>query len=452
MDTKHYDVFVIGSGIAGQTAAKKCAENNLKVAIADKREFGGTCSTRGCDPKKIILQFTDLLENANRLHDVGVKKVPKLSWKKIQKYKSNYTDSIPLSIEKKLTDLGIDLYHQSPEFLNENEIIVEGKKVTADYFVIATVKVAMIPDIPGKEYLGISDDILNLKKIPKSVTLIGAGYVGMEFANMLAILGCEVTVLQRGSAILHQFDQFLVEELLKKLEKLGVNIIFNASVQSVKKLKKNLSVNYVVDGKKYKLKSRRIYSTIGRKPAVDLLDLEKANVKFDNSGILVDDYLQSKTNPKVYACGDVSSLSLPLTPLSGLQGNIVANNILKQQSDKFEFPLVPSTVFTTPNLSTVGLSGEEAEKKYKNILVYKGHVSGWYNARKAKQDTYSYKIIANKRTEKIVGAHLLSEMANENINIFMLAIVNEMTISQFKQLIFTYPAYSSDFKSMFKNN
>jgi glutathione reductase (NADPH) len=128
MDTKHYDVFVIGSGIAGQTAAKKCAENNLKVAIADNREFGGTCSTRGCDPKKIILQFTDLLENANRLHDVGVKKIPKLSWKKIQKYKSNYTDSIPLSTEKKLTQLGIDLYHQSPEFLNENEIIVEGKK------------------------------------------------------------------------------------------------------------------------------------------------------------------------------------------------------------------------------------------------------------------------------------------------------------------------------------
>ena len=223
MKTNHYDVFVIGSGIAGQTVAKKCVQNNLKVAIADKREFGGTCANRGCDPKKIIFQFTDLLEHTSRLKNVGIKKIPKLSWKKIQEYKTKFTNSIPISTEKKLTELGIDLYHQSPKFLNENEISVEGKTITAEYFVIATGKTAMTPNISGKELLEISDDILNLKKIPKSATFIGAGYVGIEFANMLAILGCKVTVIQKGDTILNQFDD---NEARRSLELL-LNYVVN---------------------------------------------------------------------------------------------------------------------------------------------------------------------------------------------------------------------------------
>ena len=452
MKTNHYDVFVIGSGIAGQTVAKKCVQNNLKVAIADKREFGGTCANRGCDPKKIIFQFTDLLEHTSRLKNVGIKKIPKLSWKKIQEYKTKFTNSIPISTEKKLTELGIDLYHQSPKFLNENEISVEGKTITAEYFVIATGKTAMTPNISGKELLEISDDILNLKKIPKSATFIGAGYVGIEFANMLAILGCKVTVIQKGDTILNQFDDFLVKELQKKLDKLSVNIIFNADVISVKKMRKNISLEYIIDKKKYQHKSRKIYSTIGRKPAVDLLLLDKANIEFDDSGVIVNDYLQSKTNKKVFACGDVSSLSLPLTPLSGLQGNIVANNILKTNSEKFNFPKVPSTVFTTPKLSAIGLSEDEAKKRYKNVVVYKGNVENWFNSRKSKQETYSYKIIINKRTDEIVGAQLLSQMANENINIFVLAINNKMKVSEYKKMIFTYPSFSSDLKNMFKDH
>ena len=153
----------------------------------------------------------------------------------------------------------------------------------------------------------------------------------------------------------------------------------------------------------------------------------------------------------MYACGDVSSKSLPLTPLSGLQGYIAGHNIAKGNKKEFQDPLVPSIVFTHPQLAMVGYSEEEAKSRYKNVKIYKGDASGWYNAEKEKAKTYAYKIVVNERTQKIVGAHLLSSQANETINIFAMAINNDMTVDEFKRMIFTYPSYSNDFKSMMKD-
>lgn len=448
---KHYDVFVIGTGIAGQAAAKICVENNLKVAMADNRPFGGTCAIRGCDPKKVFYEFTSLMHKSRLLMDHGVSKLPKIKWKDVQKFKSTFTDPIPENTEKNLHDLGIDCYHQSPVFQNENQILVEGKLISADAFVIAT---GMIPrglDIKGKEYLKISDDVLNLKKIPKSAIFIGAGYVGIEFACMLATMGCKVTMVEQGPEALTQFDSFLVEKLVAHLEKLGITFLFDTEVRSVKKLKKNLKITYKYKNKIKTLKARQVFNTAGRVPSIELLELEKASIKFDASGVLVTDYLQSISNPNVYACGDVSSKSLPLTPLSGLQGYIVGNNVVTKESKKLDVPCIPSTVFTNPNLSSVGYSEEDANKRYKNVKIYKGDASDWFNAKKENNPTYAYKIIVNERTGAILGAHLLSSQANETINVFATAIFNKMTVKDFKKMILTYPSYSNDLKSMMKN-
>lgn len=448
MKTKHYNVFVIGSGIAGQTVAKACVKQKLTVAIADNREFGGTCANRGCDPKKILLQFSAFLEQSHRLEKIGVSKLPKISWKKVQQFKTQFVEDIPVKTEENLKELKIDLYHQSPEFINENQVLVEGKTISADYFVIATGNTPRILPIKGNQYLETSDTILNMEKVPKSASFIGSGYVGMEFATMLAILGCKVTVFEQGDKALSNFDQFLVEKLIVKMKDLGVNFIFNSEVSSIEKLNKNLRIKYKENGKKKRHKSRKVFNTAGRVPSVKDLKLDNANIKLDETGIVVNDFLQSTTNKKVYACGDVSSLSLPLTPLSGLQGYIVGENIINNNKKEFQFPVVPSTVFTQPNLSSIGLQEDEAKKRYKNILVFKGEATDWFNAKKSNQNTYAYKIIVNKRTEEIVGAHILSERANENINLFSMAISNKMTVSEFKRLIFTYPSYSNDLKAM----
>ena len=268
---------------------------------------------------------------------------------------------------------------------------------------------------------------------------------------MLATLGCKVTILERDNTALSNFDQYLVKKLIVKLRNLGVKFIFNADVTAVEKLKKNLKVYYEHEGESKTQKSRKVINAAGRVPSIAELDLQKAGVEADEHGIVVNEYLQSKSNAKVYACGDVSNKSLPLTPLSGLQGYIAGNNIVLEKSKILNVPCVPSTVFTTPNLSSVGYSEEEAKIHYKNVKVYQGDCSGWFNAKKGNEDTYAYTILVNERTDEIVGAHILSSEANETINVFATAIYNKMTVKEFKRMIFTYPSFSMDLKKMMEN-
>lgn len=449
--TTHYDVFVIGSGIAGQTVAEICRENNLSVAIADNREFGGTCANRGCDSKKILLQFSQLVYQSRNLTNLGVVKPPKINWKKVQKFKRSFSDPIPSNTEEKLQELGISMYHQSPKFISKNEVEVEGKVVSADYFVIATGNIPRELDIEGKEFLKLSEDVLNFKKIPKSITFVGSGYIAMEFACMLATMGCKVTILERDSTSLAGFDPYLVKKLIANLEDLGVAFVFNADVTGIMKLKKNVKVSYLVDGKSKTHKSRKVINSTGRVPAIEALELENAGIEVDKDGIVVNDFLQSKSHPNVYACGDVSNKSPSLTPLSGLQGYIVGNNVIKEKSKTLEVPCVPSTVFTTPNLSSVGYGEEEAKARYKNVKVYQGDCSHWYQAKKENENAYAYTILVNERTDEIVGAHILSSQANESINVFAAAIYNKMTVKEFKRMIMTYPSYSMDLKKMMEN-
>ena len=239
MDKIHYDVFVIGSGVAGQTVAKACVKEGLKVAITDNREFGGTCANRGCDPKKVLVSFGELIDFCERMKKDGVKELPKLDWEKVQDFKREFTEKVPVKTEENLEKLGIDLFHQSPEFINKTEIKVEGKIVTADKFVIATGKIPRKLDIDGNQYLKTSDDFLNMKKIPESAIFIGAGYIGMEFSHLLATLGCKIKMLDTGERPLSNFDADLVSQLEEKSKAIGIDFYFNSKVESIEELQKN---------------------------------------------------------------------------------------------------------------------------------------------------------------------------------------------------------------------
>ena len=448
METKKFDVFVIGSGIAGQTVAKACAEAGKKVAIADHREFGGTCSNRGCDPKKILLGATEALELTENLKGKGISKATQIHWKQLQKFKSAYTDSVPNNTEKNLKKAGIKLYHQSPKFVDEQTLSVEGKLVTAAQIVIATGQIPRRLSISGEKHLKVSDDFLNLKKLPKSIVFLGAGYIGMEFAHMAARAGAKVTVLDTGKSPLTPFDADLVRELTKHSEALGIKFIFGAEPASVKKKRKRYKLSYKVKGAKKELTAHAIFNTAGRVPALAELDLEKGNVAFGDAGVETNSFLQSTSNPRVYACGDVSDKNVPLTPLSGRQGYVVSENLLKGNKKELEVPVIPSVVFTLPNLATVGYSEEEARNRYKNIRVNFSITPEWFNAKRINAPLYAHKIILNDRTGEIVGAHVLGPKAAETINIFTMAINNKMTDKDIKSTIFSYPSWANDVKSM----
>ncbi len=448
MEDNEFDVFIIGSGIAGQTVAKACAKAGKKVAIADKREFGGTCANRGCDPKKVFLGATEVVENTENLKQKGIVKSVSINWKKLQKFKKEFTSSVPKKTEKRLSDLGITLFHQSPKFIDEQTLSVEGKNLIAKTIVIATGYEPRKLSFSGHKYLQTSADFLMLKKLPKRITFLGAGYVGMEFAHIAARAGAEVTVIDSGERPLKPFDADLVEELTKYSKKLGIDFIFGAKTTSVKKLRKIFKLKYEKDGAKKSFKSRAIFNTAGRIPAISELDLEKGNVSFNAHGIETNSYLQSKTNPNVYSCGDVSANGLPLTPLSGREGYIVSKNILNGKTKKYDVPVIPSVVFTLPNMASVGYSVEEAKSRYKNIVVKHASAPYWFNAKRINAPVYSHKIILNERTQEIVGAHLLGPEAGETINIFTMAINAKMTADQLQSTIFTYPSWANDVKSM----
>ncbi len=445
---KKFDVFVIGSGIAGQTAAKACVAAGLKVAIADRREYGGVCANRGCDPKKVLLGATEAWEKAKHLQGKGLKSMPKIKWKKLQKFKKKFTSAVPKKTEENFEKLGMKMYHQSTKFLGENTLSVEGKTVHADKIVIATGYEPRPLPFEGAKYLKQSDDFLNLKKLPKSILFIGAGYIGMEFAHMAARSGSKVTVIDFADRPLGPFDVELVKELTEYSKKLGIAFIFKADVKSLKKTKKKYKISYKKGGKIASLKAHMMFNTAGRIPSISDLDLEKGNVSFDEKGIETDAYLQSKSNSNVYACGDVSDQDLPLTPLSGRQGHVVGENIVKGNKKKLDTPVIPSVVFTLPNMASVGYSEDEAKDRYKNVVVKQGSVPNWFNAKRINAPVYAYKILLNERTEEIVGAHIIGPEAAETINLFAMAINTKMTARDIKRTIFTYPSWANDVKSM----
>src|SRR5690606_5565834 len=174
MAFKDYDVFIIGSGTAGKNVAKDCIAAGLKVGIADNREYGGTCANRGCDPKKVLLGITEILDRAAKMKGKGIAKIPEVSWEDAMTFKKTFVNAVPAYTEKDLKKLGIDLYHQSPKFLDENTLSVEGKTIMAKKIIIATGQVPMELKIPGREHALVSDDFLNLSSLPETMIFIGA--------------------------------------------------------------------------------------------------------------------------------------------------------------------------------------------------------------------------------------------------------------------------------------
>lgn len=447
---EEFDVFVIGTGTAGKKVATACVEEGWKVAIADNREFGGTCSNRGCDPKKVLLGLTEILDRAHKMKGLGITKMPEFSWKDLMAFKDTFVDAIPAATEKDFKKLGVKMYHQSPKFLDENTLSVEGKTVKAKKIVIATGQKPMELKIPGREHALISDDFLNLKELPTSMIFVGAGYIGMEFAHMAARLGVEVTMIDIASRPLTNFDKDMVGYLQTSSEKLGIKFIFNAEVSEIEKLKKNFRVTAIQEGKEVTAKAEIVINTAGRVPSIEELDLEKGNVAFSNKGVSVTKKLQNTTNKNVFACGDVSdSEGLPLTPLSSQEALIVIENLLHPDSPKeVHFPPQPSVVFTLPNLASVGLSEEEAKEKGYDYTLEHKLVPGWFNAKRVNTEEYAYKTLVDNETGLILGAHLIGPEASEIINMFAMAMCGKLTCSDVKQMIYAYPTWGSDIKGM----
>ncbi|TDN95182.1 glutathione reductase (NADPH) [Salegentibacter sp. 24] len=451
MALEHFDIFVIGTGTAGKGVAKDCAKEGLKVAIADNREYGGTCPNRGCDPKKVLVGFTEILDRATKMQGKGITKMPEVNWSDLIAFKKTFVDAIPAATEKDLSAVDIKMYHQSPKFLDENTLSVEGKTVTADKIVIATGHIPMLLKIPGAEHALFSEDFLELKKLPETMIFIGAGYIGMEFAHIAARFGVKVTMIDYAPRPLLSFDEDMVKYIQQvSEEELEIKFILNAEVNEIEKLQKNFRVKANQNGKKVSAKAEMVFNTAGRVPSIENLGLEEGNVAFSKKGITVNEFLQNTTNKNVYACGDVSaSEGLPLTPLSSQEAKIVSANLLsKKEPKKAHYPPQPTAVFTLPKLASVGLSEKEAKEQGYDYTVEHKLVPDWFNAKHINEKIYAYKTLVDTKTGLVIGAHLVGPEAAEIINMFVMAMCGELDCGTLKKMIFTYPSWASDIKGM----
>ena len=447
---KEFDIFVIGTGAAGKSVANNCAEAGLKVAIADNREFGGTCANRGCDPKKVLIGLTEIIDRAEKMKGKGIAEMPKFSWEDLMAYKDTFVNGVPAATENALEKAGIELYHQSPKFLDKDTLSVEGKTVKAKKIVIATGQKPLELKIPGREYPINSDDFLELKQLPESMIFIGAGYIGMEFAHLAARFGVKVTIIEFAPRALTNFDEELVKFLQEASEVLGIKFIFNSEVVRIEKLSKNFRVIANQKGKTISIDAAIVVNAAGRIPSIDDLDLEIGKVEFSKKGISVNQYLQSITNKKVYACGDASnSKGLALSPLTSLEARIVSANLLHpNEPEKVEYPPQASAVFTLPNLAMVGFLEEEAKEQGLDFTIKQNKMPTWFNAKRINESFYAFKTLVDNKTGLILGAHLLGPEASEVINLFSLAMSEKIPAKNLKNLIFTYPAWGNDIKGM----
>lgn len=446
---KKYDVFIIGSGMAGMTIANKCASKGLSVGITDELPYGGTCALRGCDPKKVIIGITEVRDFAKRLKGKGIDTIPDINWKDIMAFKQTFVDEMPKKIEKGYKKNGIDTFHDSATFINKNTLSVGNETIQADKIVIASGSNPKVLDFEGGQLAQTSTDFLNLKELPESLLFIGGGYIAFEFAHIAARSGAKVTIVHQGEHPLENFDRDIVKYLVDATRNLGVKLVLETEVYKIESKHGHYVTTGISDGKETTYKSATVFNSAGRPPAIFDLELEKAGISFSKKGIEVNEYLQSTSNSNVYAAGDAAdSRGLPLTPVAVLEGHIVASNIIKGNQKKVNYPPIPSVVFTLPTMATVGLLEDEAKEKGYDINVNFEKVDNWFNARRLNVDEYAFKTIIDKNNNTILGAHLIGPHCEETINLFTMAIKTKMTISDLRTMIFSYPTMASDLTYM----
>ncbi|KEZ92207.1 dihydrolipoyl dehydrogenase family protein [Nonlabens ulvanivorans] len=441
-----FDVFVFGTGTAGQLVAQECAAAGKKVGIIDIKEYGGVCSQRGCDPKKLLLASSEAFESSKNMNGDGITGKIKINWKDAFNYAKRYTSNIPKNTEKNLKENGIICYHGKASFKDAHTIILDGKEIRSEYFVIATGMQPLSLGIPGEKYTLTSADFFNLTEVPEKVVFVGGGYIGMEFGHMLCRAGSNVTIIDKGDQILSPFETFTSNLLEEESIKMGIKIIKNAQVSSIEKIENRYCVHYAINNQIHQVTTDCVFNTAGRVPSIDKLNLALANVVTDKDGVLVNSNLQSTSQAHIYACGDISSKSLPLTPLSSIEAKVVADN-LNGKKRELNIPAIPSSVFTIPQCSGIGLTENEAIEAEKTYHTIESEASEWFNNQRINAPLYGYKIILENDSNKILGAHIVGPEAAEQINMFAIAMKANMTFEELKDVIFNYPTWGNDIKS-----
>lgn len=447
-----FDLIIIGGGAGAFAAAIRTNELEAKAAMVNSGlPLGGTCVNVGCVPSKTLLYAGEVLHLAKNHGIPGIElEVRSFNFQKVIQDELALVERLRQEkYEKVLKDLEYVRHIEGKtKFTSQNEIEVNNQKLFGGKFIIASGSTANVPPIESIREVGFVTHIeaLKFERQPKELIVIGAGPVGLEFAQMYGRFGTKVTILQRGSSIFPRGEKELTERLSKLLSEAGITIKTNVEVKRARKENGKKILSYVVDGKQEEASGDEILLAAGKTPNTQWLELEKAGVEIDKKhAIVVNQYFQT-SQPHIFAVGDVANLPLRLEPTAGYEGTLAAENALTGSNKNIDYNTVPYTIFTDPQLAAVGYTEDEQIKK---IGVCACRTVSFADVPKAiimRRTEGLIKMVTHPSTGEVMGVHILAPNAGDLIAGAMMMIRNKNTIDDVISSLPMFPTLSEAVK------
>lgn len=440
---KHYDMIAIGAGSGGLSAVERASEYGKKCAVVEVNQVGGTCVNVGCVPKKVMwfaANAAQIIKNSNGFgFDISIND---FSWTKLKDGRENYINGINEWYDGYLEKLGIDYFHGFGKLIDKNTISVNGENLTADTIVLSPGGEPSVPKIEGAKYGITSDGFFELNELPKRVAVVGGGYIGVELAGVLNSLGSEVSLFVRSQKLLNGFDELIQSSLENDYREHGIKIEFGTSIDKISK-DKTLHTNKG-DFSGYE----QIIWTVGRDPLTQHLGLENAGVKTDQRGFILTNKFQKTNIDNIYALGDATGRA-PLTPVAIAAGRRLSDRLYNNMKNRrLSYENIPTVVFTHPPIGTIGMTEEEARKKFKNVKVYQSQFTPMADALSDHKTTTALKLVCVNNNEKVVGCHIMGHGADEMLQGFAVAIKMGATKKQFDDTVAIHPTSAEELVTM----
>ncbi|KAF5643035.1 glutathione reductase [Fusarium tjaetaba] len=455
--TKYCDFLVIGGGSGGLASAKRASGRyGTKVIVVEAKRLGGTCVNVGCIPKKITWNAANLAQSMRdaKAYGLSVEQRAPFDWASFKAKRDANIKNLNNIHERNLEKDGVEYIHGRARLVGKNESMIkldDGTEinVNAKKILLATGGHPTVPQgIPGGEYGINSDGFFELDHQPKKVAIVGAGYIAVEFAGMLNALGTETHLLIRHERFLRNFDEMIQDELVSEYERVGIHIHKKSKVEKVTKAGK-LTLHYSDSTGQGMLEDvDTLIWAIGRTPEVQGLGLDVVDIKQNEKGQIITDEYQNTTVENIYSLGDVVG-KIELTPVAIAVGRKLSDRLFggeKFNTSKLDYDLIPSVVFAHPEVGTIGLTEEEAEKKYgrDNIKIYKSSFTATYYAIMEDKGPSKYKLICQGNDDKIVGLHILGLGSGEILQGFGVAIKMGATKKDFDSCVAIHPTSAEE--------
>lgn len=442
----NYDLVVIGAGPGGYVAAIRAAQLGMKTAIVEKDACGGTCLNYGCIPTKALYKNAEVVDEIMHADEFGISvKGYDIDMKKVQARKAKVVKTLSSGVEFLLKANKVELVKGAAKILAPGKVEVNGKVLETKNILIASGSKASKPPIKGIDNPGVltSKEALEMDHVPGKIVIIGGGVIGIEFAGIYKAFGAEVTIVEFMPKIIPNMDKEITDRLQKLLEKKGIQFMVGTKVEEISKSGSGLSVTVDKDGTKSSLPCDEVLVSTGRELDIEGLNLDGLGIAYDRKGVKVDENFQTNV-PGIYAIGDVIG-GVMLAHVASDEGKVCVERMAGEDA-RVDYDLVPSAVFTFPEVASVGMSEEQVKEKGLEYEVGKFQFSGNGKALTMNNAEGMIKVIVSKDKQRILGVHIVGPNASDLLTEAALAMRGEFTVEEVANTMHGHPTLSEAFE------